>query len=144
MHVNSMYVYHILWAVLLTIGIRQYPIVVAGYHYGIVVSFCRCKTKVERLVELHLWPATPQSPRVAFTMELLDIIHASMLECQVSLHHASGMLQYLSTLKMVCTCILFLEKICLILSPTHVMYRVNKGKPRTSSFLSHFHGIGKH
>ena len=83
------------------LGIRQCPIVVTGYHYGVVVSFCRCKTKVERLVELHLWPATPQSPRVAFTMELLNIIHASMLECQVSLYHASGMLQYLSTLKMV-------------------------------------------
>ena len=98
---------------LLTIGIRQYIIVVTGYHYGVVVSFCSCKTKVERLVELHLWPATPQSPRVAFTMELLDIVHASMLECQVSLYHASGMLQYLSTLKMVC--IILVEKICLIL-----------------------------
>lgn len=85
------------------IGICQYPVLVVGYHNGIVVSFCRCKTKVERLVELHLWPATPQSPRVAFTMELLDIIHAAMLECQVSLYHASSMLQYLSTLKMVCT-----------------------------------------
>lgn len=83
------------WAVL---GICQCPIVVTGYDYGVVVSFCRCKTKVKRLVELHLWP---QSPRVAFTMKLLNIIHASMLECQVSLYHASGMLQYLSTLKMV-------------------------------------------
>ena len=64
--------------------------------------------KVKRLVELHLWPATPQSPRVAFTMELLDIIHAAMLECQVFLHHASGMLQYLSALKMVSK--IFLEK----------------------------------
>ena len=72
-----------------------------GYHYGVVISFCTCKGKVERLIELYLWPATPQSPRVAFTMELLDIVHAVMLECQVSLHHASGMLQYLSSLKMV-------------------------------------------
>lgn len=95
----------------MTIGIYQYPILVIGYHYGVVVSFCRCKTKVERLIELHLWPATPQSPRFAFTMELLDIIHAAMLECQVSLHHASGMLQYLSTLKMVHKIILFMEKI---------------------------------
>ena len=52
------------------IGICQYPILVVGYHYGIVVSFCRCKTKLERLVKLHLWPATSQSPQVAFTIEL--------------------------------------------------------------------------
>ena len=122
------------------IGIYQYPILVIGYHYGVVVSFCRCKTKVDRLVELHLWPATPQSPRVAFTMELLDIIiHAAMLEYQVSLHHASGMLQYLSTLKMVRK--IFMEKIWYI--PSHVMlYRVNKGRPHTSSFLHHFHNTG--
>lgn len=72
-----------------------------GYHSGIGISFCGCKTKIERLVELRLWPATPQSPHVAFTMDLLDIVHATMLECQASLHHISGMLQFVSTIEMV-------------------------------------------
>lgn len=78
-----------------------YVHVAPGYHYGVVISFCRCKSKVERLVDLHLWPATPQSPRVAFTMRLLDVVHAAMLECHVSIHHACGMLQSLSRLKIV-------------------------------------------
>ena len=48
------------------------------------------------MVDLRLWPATPNSPQVAFHMDLLDIVHAAMMECQVSLHHASNMLWFLA------------------------------------------------
>ena len=50
-------------------------------------------------MELHLWPATPQSPRLVFTMELLDLIHALTLECHVSLLHAYNMLRSVSVLQ---------------------------------------------
>ena len=46
-----------------------------------------------------MWPATPEIPKLAFTMELLDIIHAIILECQVSLIHAYNMLRSISVLQ---------------------------------------------
>ncbi len=49
---------------------------------------------IERMVhvDLRLWPASPTSPQVAFDMDLLDFIHAAMMECQVSIHHACNLL----------------------------------------------------
>lgn len=56
---------------------------------------------IERMVDLRLWPATPNCPQVAFDMDLLDVVHAAMVECQVSLHHACNMLWCLAVVKSV-------------------------------------------
>ncbi len=72
-----------------------------GYHHGINISFCKCKSMIERMVDLRLWPASPTSPQVAFDMDLLDFIHAAMMECQVSIHHACSLLWFLAKLKAV-------------------------------------------
>ncbi len=92
------------------------------------------KSKVERLVELHLWPATPHSPRVAFTMDLLDLIHAAMLECQVSLHHASSMLWYLSILRKVSFVVIIIIILCCC--------RAKRKKQHTSNCLHRFLDTG--
>ena len=49
-----------------------------------MVFFCGCKSEVETLTELRLWPATPTKPTLAFTFQLLDMLEALLLECQVS------------------------------------------------------------
>lgn len=67
-----------------------------GQHHGLFIHFCGCKSAAERLVGLNLWPATPQAPKLAFTMEMLDVIHAMTLECHVSLLHAYNMLMAFS------------------------------------------------
>ena len=38
-------------------------------HHGIEINFCLCKSKIEQLIELNLWPETPHSPQVAFSIE---------------------------------------------------------------------------
>ena len=56
---------------------------------------------IERMVDLRLWPATPNSPQVAFHMDLLDVVHVAMMECQASLHHVCNMLWFLAVIKSV-------------------------------------------
>lgn len=70
-----------------------------GQHHGCFIHFCGCTSVVERLVELRFWPATPQSPKLVFTMELMDTVHAATLECHVSLLHAYNMLRSLSVIQ---------------------------------------------
>lgn len=46
-----------------------------------------------RLLMLGLWPATPTKPKLAFTLELMDMIHFLVRECQVSLYDITNFLQ---------------------------------------------------
>ena len=78
-----------------------YMHIIIGYHHGITICFCKCKSMIERMVDLRLWPATPNCPQVAFDIDLLDVVHAAMVECQVSLHHACNMLWHLAVIKLV-------------------------------------------
>ena len=41
-----------------------------GRHH-VTVSYCMCYSKIEKLLELKLWPAIPFSPQVAFTINLI-------------------------------------------------------------------------
>ena len=57
--------------------------------------FLWCHTKLERLIQLRLWPATPISPELVFTFDLMEHVHILILECQVSLHNIAHMLSNL-------------------------------------------------
>lgn len=46
---------------------------------------CACEAISVTLARARLWPATPKSPHVAFTFDLLNLVEALMLECHVSL-----------------------------------------------------------
>ena len=46
---------------------------------------CDCEATSITLVRAGLWPASPKNPQVAYTFELLNVMEALMLECQVSL-----------------------------------------------------------
>ena len=41
----------------------------------------------------NLWPATPSKPKLAFTVELMDLIHGLVLECQVTIHDVVNFLK---------------------------------------------------
>ncbi len=47
----------------------------------------------ERLFCLGLWPATPVKPNVAFTLDLMEVVHNLVLECQSSLHDIHSFLR---------------------------------------------------
>lgn len=68
-----------------------------GQHH-VMVEYCACHTKVERLFQLGLWPATPSTPKLAFTTSLFDLIHSMTLECQVSLHDICRMLHMIHSI----------------------------------------------
>ena len=65
-------------------------------QYHIAVSFCDCHSKLERLIQLRLWPATPISPELVFTFDLMEHVRILILECQVSLHNIAHMLHMIS------------------------------------------------
>ncbi len=69
----------------------------AGQHHSVYITCCGCKSIAERLLEVHLWPATPVKPKLAFTLDLMDIIHYLVLECKASLHDISNYLKAVGT-----------------------------------------------
>ena len=69
-----------------------------GQHH-VNVSYCMCCTKVEKLIALRLWPATPLQPKVAFSFDLMELLHLLVLECQVSMHDAARMIDLLSRVR---------------------------------------------
>lgn len=74
-------------------ALLQYYKINVGQHHGQHVTFCGCSSIVERLFMCGLWPATPNNPSLAFTLDLMNKIHYLVLECQVSLRDISNFLQ---------------------------------------------------
>ena len=57
---------------------------------------CNCEPVSITLARARLWPATPKNPKLAFTFDLLNLVEALMLECQVSLKDFCYALRYYS------------------------------------------------
>ena len=53
-----------------------------GVQHPIDIVCCDCEPLAVTLVKAHLWPATPQYPKFAFTFKFLDLAEALLLECQ--------------------------------------------------------------
>ena len=68
------------------LSVNSFTVGFTGCFYSVCVSFCGCKTEAEVLLQLHLFPATPKRPQLAFPYRVLDWLEALMLECQVSVH----------------------------------------------------------
>ncbi|XP_038047894.1 uncharacterized protein LOC119738130 [Patiria miniata] len=49
---------------------------------------CSCEEECASLVRLNLWPASPDQPRVAFHMDLMNLLHFLLLEGHMSLKGA--------------------------------------------------------
>ena len=52
-------------------------------HY-VQIFWCKCIPLSVSLVRCGFWPAVPEKPSVGFAWELLEMLRALMLECQIS------------------------------------------------------------
>ena len=50
----------------------------------VAVQFCSCDPDFLRLLRFNFWGATPTKPELAFTMDLMKLLHTLNLECQVA------------------------------------------------------------
>ncbi|XP_031550894.1 uncharacterized protein LOC116288263 [Actinia tenebrosa] len=69
-----------------------------GRHHDVSITFCQCETPGETLAHLHLWPATPCNPSLAFTWDLLTSLQSLMFECQVSVYDYVKHLDFYKTI----------------------------------------------
>ena len=59
-------------------------ILLLGSQRKIKFQFCDCYSEVDTLIKLGYFAATPQCPQLAFQFQLLDLLEALLLECQVA------------------------------------------------------------
>jgi hypothetical protein len=55
-----------------------------GHFKEIEISFCSCEKEVETLLRYDLWGSAPTSPRLAVSMDIMDMMMYLTLEAQVS------------------------------------------------------------
>ena len=55
---------------------------------------CNCESIALTLAQAELWPATPTNPRCAFSFNMLNLVEALLLECQVSLKDFCSALKF--------------------------------------------------
>ena len=79
---------------------------------------CACQTVAESLLLHGLWPATPVEPTLAFTIELMHMALALMMECQVSLYDFCRALEFFKNplLKVCQYCVLCFLLSCMLWS----------------------------
>ena len=56
----------------------------SGFQVVVAVQFCSCEPDFLRLLRFNFWGATPTKPELAFTMDLMKLLHTLNLECQVA------------------------------------------------------------
>ena len=66
-----------------------------GIQRDICFQLCNCISESQALIRAGFFPATPEHPRLAFAVELLDLLEALLLECQVPVKDFVAALQYL-------------------------------------------------
>ncbi|KAK6187290.1 hypothetical protein SNE40_005353 [Patella caerulea] len=57
---------------------------IKGIQQDVSINFCPCEDAALTLLRFGLWPATPSAPRVAFDVELMELLSVLQLECQTS------------------------------------------------------------
>ena len=66
-----------------------------GYQTEVKVQFCNCEPDFLRLLRFNLWGATPTKPELAFTLDVMKLLHTLNLECQVAVKDFCAALQTL-------------------------------------------------
>ena len=67
----------------------------SGIPRDIEFPFCPCKGIVVILIKSQYWPGSPVNPSIAFSFELLDMLEALLLECQVAVQDFTQAMSYL-------------------------------------------------
>ncbi|KAJ7351809.1 hypothetical protein OS493_035534 [Desmophyllum pertusum] len=55
-----------------------------GLQTEVSICFCECEADFLRLLRFQLWGATPTKPELAFTINVMELLHTLNLECQVA------------------------------------------------------------
>ena len=66
-----------------------------GIPRDIEFPFCPCEGIVVALIKFRYWPGSPVNPLIAFSFDLLDMLEALLLECQVAVQGFTQALSYL-------------------------------------------------
>lgn len=69
-----------------------------GIQHDVSFERCPCTSEAQTLLQAGFFPATATRPRLAFALELLDLLEALVLECQVALQDFVSALHYLRSL----------------------------------------------
>jgi len=67
-----------------------------GIHRKVKFQFCDCYNEIDTLIKLGFFAATPQRPEIAFQFQLLDLLEALLLECQVAIKDFTNALECLT------------------------------------------------
>ena len=70
-------------------------LVYIGIQRDVSFERCTCTSEAQTLLQAGFFPATPSRPRLAFALELLDLLEALLLECQVAVQDFVSALYYL-------------------------------------------------
>ena len=63
----------------------------SGLEHNVLLHCCDCEHVTVTMVRARIWPASPQYPRLAFTM---DWVEALLLECHVAVKDFCGALLF--------------------------------------------------
>lgn len=66
-----------------------------GIPRDIQFPCCPCEGIVVTLIKFQYWPGSPVNPTIAFSFELLDMLEALLLECQVAVQDFTQAMSYL-------------------------------------------------
>ena len=66
-----------------------------GIQRDISFEKCPCTSEAQTLLQAGFFPATATRPRLAFALELLDLLEALLLECQLAVQDFVSALRYL-------------------------------------------------
>ena len=67
----------------------------SGFQVVVAVQFCSCEPDFLRLLRFNFWGATPTKPELAFTMDLMKLLHTLNRECQVAVKDFCSAIQTL-------------------------------------------------
>ena len=66
-----------------------------GVPRQIEFPFCPCEGNAITLIKCRYWPGTPLNPKIAFSFDILDMLQALLLECQVAVQDFTQAMTYL-------------------------------------------------
>ena len=77
-----------------------------GVPRQIEFPFCPCEEKAITLIRCQYWPGTPHNPHIAFSFNLMNMLKALLLQCQVAVQDFTQAMTYLIRAKIfkVCMC----------------------------------------
>ena len=66
-----------------------------GIPRNIEFPFCPCESNAVNLMKFRYWPGSPLNPTIAFSFDLMDMLTALLLECQVAVQDFTKAISYM-------------------------------------------------